>query len=169
MKNDIIFICPHCESRNHYYEKFDKNQLKLEYKTKICKFCNKQFELNRRNFSYEVINIDMRGDKNKMKRIKQDVAGKFLTPEDVGNKGDKATFTILSEGVLTDGQYGERLVITVNSTSGVEKNMTLSPTNENTLIAKFGGETTLWIDKEFDILVESCSVSKSGLQLTILE
>ena len=168
LNNDIIFICPLCGLRNHYYGKFDKNQLQLKYKTKTCRFCHKEFELNQRNFSYEIINIDMRGD-NKMMRKKQEVGGQFLTPDKDTKKGDTEIYTITGEGRIDSGQYGDRLVIPVSSKDGVEKEFNLSPTNENTLIGLFGEDTKNWIDKEIKILYESCNVGKTGLKITVLD
>lgn len=167
--NDIIFQCPFCLSRNHCYTSFNKKQYQLHYDSIQCKFCDKKIKLNHDNFLYEVIKNNSEVI-NKMERKKQDVAGTFLTHEDVGDgmKGDRGNFKILNEGRVQDGPYGERLVIGVTSEEEIEKEFTLSPTNENTLIDKFGKETKKWIDGNFEILLESCSVSKSGLQLTIL-
>jgi len=180
INNDFVFRCPECYSRNHIYESIDIYQSKFKiidnkYVTSnekvICRFCHKPFYLNKKNFIQA--NLINGLEENKMKLEKEDVGSMFLTPSDIGDRGDKATLKIVKPSKTEDEirevetEYGNRIVIPV-FINEVEKQYTLSPTNKNALIDSLGDDTDKWYGKEFNVLVESCSIGKSGSKITVL-
>lgn len=64
--------------------------------------------------------------------------------EDIIN-GD--VIIIKSEGIFTEGQWGQQLVIKVDTRNG-EKNISLNQTTINILHDELGKNTTSWIGKE---------------------
>lgn len=106
-----------------------------------------------------------------MNRQKREVGGQFLKPDDIGNEvGDMATLIIAGPGESTEAEFDgvskERLELPI-TIEGEEKLFSLSPTNENVLIDKFGEETEKWNGKEIKVVLNRSNVGKSGFCIAI--
>ncbi len=187
--NDYVFECPFCMLNTHIYEPIDLKQTIFKddkgiwvftYDSIKCRFCQKSFKLNKKNFSHAnlITPLSVRlGGYEKMKRTEREMGGNFVTVTDIkqGKQGDKATLLVKEsddEKIRTDstGKFGERLLLPVQVNDGDNvKVLSLSPKNENQLIKKFGKETDDWIGKTFEVLLESCDIAKSGLMVTVLQ
>ena len=168
--NFYIFNCPYCKTKNIYWDiKLFQLTISGSYDSIKCKNCFKYFTLSPKNFSSSSKIID---EGQKMKLQKVEIGGQYLKPEDIGNeKAIKATIEITGEGRVTTADFGNgevkryEIPIKVNE---IEKAFSLSPTNQNALIDLLGDQTTDWIGKTFEVTLETCNVSKSGLQITVL-
>ena len=135
-----------------------------------CCFCfvEKRKEINNQlDILIDGIN---RGEYEKMKREKHDIGtGMYLKPSDIedGEIGDRADIEIVKDGEIRDGDFGERFVIGIK-VNNEEKELSLSPTNENIVIDLLGSESEKWINKSLTIMVESCNVG-SGKMITVLK
>ena len=175
-KTVTIFKCPHCLHRNRFYDKFEVEQTKIIPEEITCHFCKLYFKLSSKTYLYQILGetgliSSLNKKETKMKRTKQDVGmGQYLTIDDIGdgNKGDKTSLVIKSDGELKEGSYGERLVIEVELKDKEIKKFTLSPTNENTVIEQFGEETEKWKGKTINVMIESCNVGRTGKQITVI-
>ena len=78
---------------------------------------------------------------------------KFIKAEDLKDATD-TKFKILDEPVEVAGQYGKKLECRVKVTAkgqSVNARWSINNTSKNSLIDKFGAETSEWIGKEFNV------------------
>lgn len=71
---------------------------------------------------------------------------------------DGDLITIKSGGEMIEGEYGEQLVIKVETRNG-EKNLSLNQTSQNNLIDAFADETDNWVGKEIKVHIIKAMVS----------
>jgi hypothetical protein len=71
---------------------------------------------------------------------------------------DKDILTILNEGQITPGDYGDRNVFKLKTQNG-EKILSFNQTSMNYLIDAFGNETKNWVGKEIKAWIIKINVS----------
>lgn len=92
-----------------------------------------------------------------MKLVKKvSVGGEFAKKGTDVLDGD--LIKINNEGDLVEGEYGEQLVLKVQTRNG-EKNASLNQTSQNNLIDAFGDETSNWVGKEIKVHLIKAMVS----------
>ena len=105
-------------------------------------------------------------------KIEKIELGNYLSLENY-SLGDKIELKICDSGRMEktnfQGVKSERLVIKIDG-EGLEeiKDFSLSPKRQNSLIVKFGNNTDKWVGEVFTVLVESCTMGKTGLQFTVM-
>ena len=81
--------------------------------------------------------------------------------EDIKN-GD--VIKILNEGTWIEGQFGQQLVVKVNTRNG-EKNVNFNQTTINILHDEFGADTAKWIGKEVIIRAKKDTVAGRKVEI----
>ena len=71
---------------------------------------------------------------------------------------DGSMITLLDEGTITSGEFGDRHTFKVQTQNG-EKNLSLNQTSKNNLVDAFGTDSKLWIGKKVKAWVIKTMVS----------
>lgn len=182
----VKFRCPNCFNRTTIYEEVDIGQTRfydlegnVKQETIICRACKQPYEISKRNLVQSNLSLIREKRKQKMEIPDMEIGGQYLVPDDIGTKGDKAILKIVkqedeNENIrIEETEFGERksmrILIPVELSEGQIKTFSAAPTNAMTLKKLFGKESDDWYGKEFEVLLESCGVAKSGLQITVLD
>ena len=80
---------------------------------------------------------------------------------------DSDVVTILNEGVVVEGKFGEQHLFKMGFVSG-EKNLSINQTSMNKLIDVFGDDTANWVGKEVKLWVVKQNVAGKFTDVTYI-
>ena len=88
-----------------------------------------------------------------MRRVKKISMGvPFAKKGEELKNGD--IITILDEGQLQEGQFGEQFNIMIKLANGEDRALTLNQTSENNLIDAYGEDSIIWVNKKVKVFLE---------------
>lgn len=183
-KNDYVFRCPFCSLRNHVYINHDVEQTIFQdvddkwifkHEDIICLFCKKNIELNKKNFIHANLISKIREKSRYKMKLEEPIGGNFITAKGLKEQkkklGDKIILKIVGEAKIEEvefrGQMKKRLYTPVEY-QGEEKIFSCGSNNQKALMKIFGNDSSDWINEQFEVLLESCSVGDAELQLTVI-